>query len=186
MPAPPTDEEWMRRAIAGDAKAFAAVYEKWAPIIFRFLASRGAPLETARDLTQDIFLKLAERPELFHPDKRFSSWIFTVALNRLRNLKRDTFSRSFTSDAALLRQHPSGHVPAADNQVDEKNFLAALDAALEQLEETHRDVFLLRYKAQLSLAEIADILAIPEGTVKSRLFYALRKLAEKLKDFKPE
>jgi RNA polymerase sigma-70 factor (ECF subfamily) len=69
------------------------------------------------------------------------------------------------------------------NEVQDKIFMSAFDKSLVQLDEKHRDVFSLRHLQGFSLKEIADVLEINEGTVKSRLFYATKQLAEKLKEY---
>ena len=71
-----------------------------------------------------------------------------------------------------------------DKQLDRLNFKARLKEELEQLKEKHREVFTLRHEQGLSMKEIADILGINEGTVKSRLHYTTKYLAEKLVEFK--
>ena len=65
-------------------------------------------------------------------------------------------------------------------------FLHGLDEALKHLSETHREVFVLRYQEELSIKEISEIMTCSEGTVKSRIFYALRKLSQRLQAFDPK
>ena len=80
-------------------------------------------------------------------------------------------------------------VKSDDNVFDEVQnnmFMSAFDEGIAQLDDKHRDVFALRHLQGFSLKEIADVLEINEGTVKSRLFYATKQLAEKLKEFKLE
>lgn len=185
---PASDEELMRRIKAGDHKAFAELYDRWAPRLYAFILSRGHSRIVADDVLQDIFMKLAEKPQLFDINRRFSSWIFTVTLNKLRNLNRDAYAHTAVLKALHTPSSATDAGKTADalhHNIDRKVIKKALYEHLNHLEPHHREVVLMRYHDNLSLQEIAEILNIPEGTVKSRLFYALRLLAEKLKGFNP-
>jgi len=72
------------------------------------------------------------------------------------------------------------------NALDRSLFTARLTDALEELEDIHRTCFILRYQEELSIKEISEVMDCPEGTVKSRLYYALRKLSDKLQVFRPK
>lgn len=179
-----SDEELMRLAIEGNKKAFGVVYDRWAPRLAGFFLTRCGDQATAGDLTQEVFLRLAEKPTLFDPDRRFAPWIFAVALNRLRNHYRSA-NRVYIPVESLSQKNSDTHNASPDQQVDNARFASALERALNQLEPYHREVVLLRFREQLSLQEIAEVLGIPEGTVKSRLFYAIRYLGNALRAFKP-
>ncbi|MBW7936191.1 MAG: sigma-70 family RNA polymerase sigma factor, partial [Flavobacteriales bacterium] len=69
------------------------------------------------------------------------------------------------------------------DKLDKKTFLKMLEVELSLLDEKHRSTFLLRYQEEMSIKEISEVLGISEGTIKSRLFYTIRKLSEKLKVF---
>ena len=109
--------------------------------------------------------------------RRFSTWLYAVAGNQVKNEYRrlgrqqpppptdDFFGENFSEDF--------------DNQV----FAEHLHEALGELDEAQRQCFVLRYQEELSLKEIAEIMDCPEGTVKSRMFYTLKKLGNKLRAF---
>ena len=78
------------------------------------------------------------------------------------------------------------HHDFSDNRLDREVFQRSLKEAIEKLEEHHRLAFVLRYMEELSVKEIAEILELPEGTVKSRLFYATKKIMQALNEFTPE
>ncbi|MCC6724883.1 MAG: sigma-70 family RNA polymerase sigma factor, partial [Saprospiraceae bacterium] len=131
----------------------------------------------ADDFTQELFMKLVEKTAYFDPERRFSTWLYAVAGNMVKNEYRrlsrqqeappavDYFSENFSEDI--------------DNQIFEQHLYQALD----ELDETQRQCFVLRYQEELSMKEIAEILDCPEGTVKSRVFYTLKKLGTKLRAF---
>jgi len=136
----------------------------------------------SQDLVQDLFLRILEKHQLFDSQKRFYSWVYTIASNMVKTSYREKSFVDFESD-----QKNMGHlVHWSDNQNDISLFHDVLKQAIYQLEEFQRLPFILRYMEELSVKEIAEILEISEGTVKSRLFYATRKIAKALNEFTPE
>ena len=75
---------------------------------------------------------------------------------------------------------------SSDSDYDQSVFEHYLQKELDKMEAPHRECFLLRYQQELSIKEIAEIMDCPDGTVKSRIFYTLKKLSEQLEYFKPE
>lgn len=181
-----SDEDLMGRAAAGDRLAFAAIYDRWAERIFRFFKKMlWQNNDTAADFTQDLFLKIAEKPGAFNPQYRFSTWIYTLASNMCKNEYRKQSIRHHINaeESGLSRSLADHSAPGPEQRVDSDTFRHKLAQTLDSLSEEHRTVFVLRYKEELSIKEIAEIVQVSEGTVKSRLFYALRKISEQVKDF---
>jgi RNA polymerase sigma-70 factor (ECF subfamily) len=120
-------------------------------------------------------MKIIEKRDLYDAERRFSTWLYTVAGNMVKNEYRRLSRRQappplnegFTEDFSI----------GYDQQVFEKE----LAAALGQLDESQRQCFVLRFQEELSLKEIAEIQDCPEGTVKSRLFYTIKKLSSRLR-----
>lgn len=178
-----TDEQLMGLVIQGDSRAFGIIYDRYATRMMRyFYRMLGQDREKAEDFTQDLFTKLVEKPHLFDVTKTFSTWIFSVAHNMCKNEYRRLSVRKVMSkeepNPNLTRDE---HAEDVVRTLDKKTFEKMLGAELELLDENHRTTFLLRFQDELSIKEISEILGISEGTVKSRLFYTVRKLAEKLK-----
>jgi RNA polymerase sigma-70 factor (ECF subfamily) len=136
----------------------------------------------AQDLVQDLFLRILEKHRLFDSQKRFYSWMYTIASNMVKTSYRE---KSFV-DFDEGKQYMDHMVHWSDNQIDMSVFHDNLKQAISQLEEFQRLPFVLRYMEELSVKEIAEILQISEGTVKSRLFYATRKITKVLTEFTPE
>jgi RNA polymerase sigma-70 factor (ECF subfamily) len=143
--------------------------------------------EKAQDFLQDIFLKIVEKPYLFDCKKRFSTWVFTVANNMCKNEYRRLQVRqngsiyvgdfNTTEDDIVL--------PKIEQQIDNQHFKKMVVGELATMSEAKRSVFLLRYQEQFSIKEISEILQCSEGTVKSRLFYTTKALAQKLQAYNP-
>lgn len=183
------DEELMRRIQQGDTSAFDELYNRYGKrLLFYFFRELRGDEEKAQDFLQEIFLKIVEKPELFRIEKKFSTWMFTVAYNMCKNEYRRLEVREIIEDHLNIDQvsqsledeyHPF------EQKVDQKTFEKALSDELEKFDDGHRSAFLLRYQQNFSIREIGEILGCSEGTVKSRLFYTTQKLASKLKAFNP-
>lgn len=178
-----TDEDLMRLIAQGTSGAFDVLYERYARrLLYYFYRMLGQDEEKAQDFLHDLFLKIVERPHLFSAERRFSTWVFSVAHNMCKNEYRRLQVRR--AEPVEIDELPVDN-DSLPETIDRKAFAAMLDVELEELSEEHRTVFLLRYRENFSLREISDVLQCPEGTVKSRLFYALRRLATRLKSFNP-
>lgn len=180
-----TDEQLMEAVINGDARAFSLLYDRYAEKMVRyFYRMLGQDIEKAEDFAQDIFTKLIEKPHLFDTGKKFSTWLYSVANNMCKNEYRRLAVRKNTipgePDANRTKDENSEDVIAS---MDKKTFDKLLDIELGLLDEKHRSTFLMRYQEEMSIKEISEALDISEGTVKSRLFYTIKKLSEKLKVF---
>lgn len=173
-----SDEQLMRELATGCEPSFGELYDRYSERMHRyFFRMLGQDTHRADDFTQELFMKLVEKTAYFDPERRFSTWLYAVAGNMVKNEYRrlsrqpepptgiDFYGENFSEDF--------------DNQV----FAEHLTQALGELDETQRQCFVLRYQEELSVKEIAEILDCPEGTVKSRMFYTLKKLGNKLRAF---
>ncbi|MEM8907462.1 MAG: RNA polymerase sigma factor, partial [Bacteroidota bacterium] len=147
--------------------------------------------ERANDFTQDLFVKVIENVHRFDPQRKCSTWLFSIASNMCKNEYRRLERRNKHEEKLAYRTTAWATAEAeADSllgsKLDQQLFSQQLEAAIDQLEERHRECFLLRYREELSIREISQILDCPEGTVKSRLHYCLKKLSIKLKIFHPD
>jgi len=181
-----SDEALMTRMHKGDQQAFDLLYERYSQkLLSYFYRMLNHDEEKAQDMLQDIFVKLIEKPHLFDPQRRFSTWLFAVASNMIKNEYRSREVRRimvYPEDMGRLEVEGD----SLEAYIDLREFGNQLEDALVHLSETHREVFLLRYQEGLPLKEIGEIMACSEGTVKSRLHYALRNLAGHLKAFDPK
>lgn len=178
-----SDEDLMRCVVRGESAAFDVLYGRYSRrLLYYFWRMLGQDEDKAQDFLHDLFLKIVERPELFSLDRRFSTWVFSVAHNMCKNEYRRLQVRRTEAVEADDLPFDGDELP---DSIDRKNFAAMLELELEGIGEEHRTVFLLRYREHFSLREISEVLQCPEGTVKSRLFYTVRRLAARLKSFNP-
>lgn len=177
------DEELMALLSKGDKPAFDELYNRYSGVLFGYFNKMlWRDREKAQDLVHDIFAKIIVNPLAFDVSRSFKTWLFAVACNMCKNEYKRKEVRKNTSIGIDSHISVSSDTNVL-NEVQDRIFMSAFDESLIQLDDKHRDVFTLRHLQGFSLKEIADVLKINEGTVKSRLFYATKQLAEKLKEY---
>ena len=182
MSARDDDESLALRCREGDGAAFAALVIRFQrPIYNAAYRVLGNP-DDAADITQVVFLKLAERIDEYDTKYRFFSWIYRIALNESLNLlRRNGREQPLDEDAEL--PGPERADPAW--QASEAQRSRRIQAALMRMKVEDRAVITLRHFSECSYREIAQILELDEKTVKSRLFEARQRLKDMLKDLIP-
>lgn len=178
-----TDEALMLQVQRGDDRALTVLYERYGTRLLRyFYRMLWKDRERAQDFLHDLFVKVIENAARFQPERKFSTWLYSIAHNMCKNeYRKQAFRKAHGPAPSDESVENLGYAALQDQQ-----FKDALDGALEKLEEGDKHLFTLRYEAELSLEEIAAILECPEGTVKSRLFYLKKKLAGHLGAYHPE
>jgi len=140
--------------------------------------------QMAEDHLQDLFTKLAQRPESYDPSRPFQTWMFSVANNMCKNAYRH--NEVVRAAAVHLGNGTDREEAKGGVGVDRELFRGRLDEELDKLDPDHKATFVMRFHEDMAIKEIAAAFACSEGTVKSRLFYTLKKLAERLKEFDPK
>lgn len=182
-----TDEELMQIIAKGDSMAFNELYGRYSkPMVNYFCRMLWKDREKAQDFMHDLFSKIVHKPDSYDASRNFKTWLYSVANNMCKNEYRKQEVRKNTVNGVhenmLVVDESADSAKTADKGI----FTDMLNKELDQLEEVQKTTFLLRYKMDLSIKEIAEITETSEGTVKSRLFYTLKKLSEKLKMFDPK
>jgi len=176
-----SDAELARDALAGSEAAYRELVTRYATpavnFIFRFVRDRAL----AEDLAQEGFLRVYQRLHTFDPSRRFSSWFFQVLrnitidylrVNRLPTSSLDELAEEGNQGAAVDRESASPEQVAGQREL-----AAAMSAALARIRPEYREVVVLRYQEGLTQPEIAEILGLPSGTVKTYLHRARKELA---------
>lgn len=179
-----SDEALMSMVIDGNNNAFGLIYDRFFERLYRyFYRMLGANSEKATDFAQDLFVKIIEKPHNYNPEKKFAIWIFVLASNMCKNEYRSLEVRQRHIQTASFDSVSETKI---EQQLDNTQFKSDLIKEVHTLDEKHRDVFILRYEHELPIKEIATIVDCSEGTVKSRLFYSLKKLSDKLAIYNPK
>ncbi|MFN8374721.1 MAG: RNA polymerase sigma factor [Anaerolineae bacterium] len=174
----PTDEEYALGVQKGQLSDLTALVERHHHSLVGFLyRMTGGDRALAEDLVQETFLRVMHAIQHYQYPRPFKPWLYAIATN----IARDTFKRAENRRAADM---PDDEHLVSDERPeealvegDEERIVAQ---ALARLPEHQREVVILRYYQELSLAEIAEALDIPVGTVKSRLSIGLDRLRQML------
>ena len=179
-----SDEELMKLVCKQNNKAFEEIYKRYNnKIQFFFFRILNKDREKAKDFTHDLFIRIIEKSTLFNNSHKFSTWVYTIALNICKNELRKEKTANKYNEQISIEELVSNNKNLLED-IDLPFYKKQLYIALEELDESKRIAFILRYQEELSVKEIADILDCPEGTVKSRIFYAIEMLSKKLTTFK--
>lgn len=175
----------MDEVVKGNSRAFTELYDRYSkPMLNYFYRMLWQDKLKAEDFMQELFTKIIQKPHLFNSKLKFKTWIFSIANNMCKNEYRKQEVRKGSNND--LHENIIGEDASdAVKKVDQSLFNKRLKEELNLLSESHKQVFILRFKQGLSLKEIADVLDVSEGTVKSRVFYTLKKLSANLKEFNP-
>ena len=183
----------MIRFQSGDRTAFTLLVRRYQGPLFNFALRHLRSPPSAEEIVQDAFVRVVQNAADFKHEARFSTWLYTI----VRNLCIDQIRKK------ALRRHPSLDEPkrseegdgptlgeqTADARADVERENVAVEirerviAAVDKLPEEQREVFLMREVSNLPFKEIAEIVGVPENTVKSRMRYALERLQEALSDY---
>jgi RNA polymerase sigma-70 factor (ECF subfamily) len=170
---------WLPRHVRGDAAAFPALLAAYRRPIYAYLVRAGIAAAERDDLFQAIFLSVHRAAASYQPARALKPWLFTVAANAVRNHFRDCRSRRAVHSDQALPEVDDGQ-PDPARQLEGRETLAWLAAAIAGLPEKEREVLLLVAVADLAQQEAAEALSLPLNTVKTHLRRARLRLAEAL------
>jgi RNA polymerase sigma-70 factor (ECF subfamily) len=175
---PESDETLMARAMRGQSAPLATLVDRYyGPILGYLFRLVGGQRQVAEDLAQETFLRLMQQGT-YQPGRSFRPWIFAIATNLARDQLRATARHATEAEDALEAVEDDAPGPEALALAAEAGHAVA--AAFARLGAEYRAALLLRFYHGLSLHEIAEALAIPLGTVKSRLSVGTRRLRDLL------
>jgi RNA polymerase sigma-70 factor (ECF subfamily) len=175
-----SDDDLMLLARAGVEPAFEALVRRHQARMLRVAARYLGRVDLAPDAAQNAFIEIHRGLGRYQPRGRFSSFLYRVLLNQCRMARRSARAESAALDRAA--REPADGATLSDEQILARERQRDLDQAVAGLSEKLRSVVLLRYTAGLDYARIAETLDVPLGTVKRRMFDALRILHEKMQE----
>jgi RNA polymerase sigma-70 factor (ECF subfamily) len=170
----PEDSALMLRYRDGDVVAFEMLYQRHNNALYRYLVRLCHHRDTAEDIFQDVWGKIIKSRQNYRPTAKFSTFLYRVAHNCFIDHIRRNKRHSQSVDIEPDNQPDPGEQPEA--LAERSMAKRRLDAALRELPEEQRDVFLLHEEAGLNLDQIASVTGANRETAKSRLRYAVRKL----------
>jgi len=171
-----TDEELMNLCVEGSEEAFAELVKRYKPrivsVIYRYI---NDPIR-AQEIAQEVFVRVFVHREKYRRTARFSTWIFTIALNLTKNEIRHRVRHSRVMSIEALKEMGSNvgfflrdRSRGPDEKVEERELQEVVGSAIAELPTKYRDAVILRDIEGLSYEEVGEILSIPGGTVRSRI-----------------
>lgn len=155
--------------VGDDPAYFARLYDQYATDVLRVCYFYLSDREKAEDVCQDVFVRLMTTHPLLQPGRE-KSWLLKVALNRCRDLWRGAWLKR------VILGGPTFELIPAPDEFSRRDDQQAMMAAINQLPATFKEVILLHYYQGMNIAEIAQMLELPEGTISSRLSRGRKKL----------
>jgi RNA polymerase sigma-70 factor (ECF subfamily) len=172
-----SDEALIARIARGDRVAMEELYGRYRVPVYRFVLRMVRNATTAEDLNSDVFLDVWRQAGTFEGRSAVSTWLFSIArfkaLNALQRRPMEELDDEKTG--AIADQADDPEIALA-----KKDKAAVLRACLLKLSAEHREIVNLVYYQHKSVEDVAGIVGIPEATVKTRMFYARKKLSELL------
>lgn len=172
------DARLVDRTLAGDMRAFEELMQCYQrpvfDVAFRMLQDR----ETSSDITQSTFLAAFEKLGTYDSDYKFFSWIYRIAINQTLDYTRRNRVAETSAHLTVVEEQTEG----PDSELADKRTSVLVRKLLDDLQEDHQTVLVLRHYSELSYEEIAEVLEIPIKTVKSRLYSARQVLKSRLQE----
>jgi RNA polymerase sigma-70 factor (ECF subfamily) len=171
----------VQQTLQGDYAAFERIVDRYTPVIYSLAVRYLGREEDAEDAVQDIFLRAYDALGRFRLERRFYSWVYTIAVNHLKNI-RGKRTRRGTDNVLPYEDRvatASAQTPLADPEREfaRSEGVSLVRDAIDRLPSRYRDVLILRQIEELPVADVSQILDLPEGTVKTHLHRARQALA---------
>ncbi|MGE0490337.1 MAG: RNA polymerase sigma factor [Vulcanimicrobiota bacterium] len=179
-----SDENLMAEVVAGKLAALEPLIERYQNQLFAYAARVLNDREKAADVFQETFLRVFQKRHTYRLGAPFRPWLYRICLN----LCRDEFRRQKRGASVDLeaRQEVRDPGPGPAERTFRQDLSQQVRSAVMGLPEKQQKVFLLVHYQGLSYPEVAEVLEIPVGTVKSRMFHASKRLAEELQELRAE
>jgi RNA polymerase sigma-70 factor (ECF subfamily) len=173
-----SDEVLIGRIASGDRLAMQVLFARHHVRVFRFVLRVVRDQSAAEDLISEVFLDVWRQAGRFEGRSAVSTWLLAIARFKALSALRKRPDEALDEEAAAAIEDPSDDPEVA---VAKKDRSVVIRKCLEKLSVEHRQIIDLVYYHEKSVEEVAEIVGIPENTVKTRMFYARKKLAELLK-----
>lgn len=172
-----TDEVLFERLVRGDMRAFDALYERFERQLFGFIRAQLSDVAEAEDVLHEAFMAVLRERDKRSEMRSFRAWLYQVAhhlcSNRVRSRKRAV---GLVEDA---KHAPKSDPPGAHEALEKQERARHLEAAIERLPKSMHELYRLRASGMTN-EEVAEILAVPIGTVKSRMHELVKRLKEEV------
>jgi RNA polymerase sigma-70 factor (ECF subfamily) len=168
-----SDEALIGAIAAGDRRAMQVLYARHNVQIYRFVLRFTNDSSLAEDIVSEVFIDVWRGAQGFKAKSQVSTWMLAIARNKALSALRCRSYERLDEDAAMAIADPAGD---AETTVDQRDRSAVVRQCLSQLSTLHREVLDLVYYHEKSVDEVAEIVGAPVNTVKTRMFYARKRM----------
>jgi len=180
----PEEQRWVARFQAGDPAAFARIMNHYEPYVLGLLWRMTGDRAKAEDLCQESFIRILKGLPHFRGESSLKTWIFRIAHNTATDLFRSAKPEAEPLEEADSSSSSDGG-PGPLEKIEGDQLRRRLEAAMELLPELPRTILHLFYWDDLPVVQIASVLKLPEGTVKTHLFRGRKALRESVQRYLP-
>lgn len=182
------DQKLIALARGGNQKAFETLLKKYRNLVYHLMLKMVRNPQEAEDLCQEAFIKAFNALSSFNEEFAFSTWLMKIATNNCIDHLRKRKLRTYSIDEPLqykdeqVQVELPDHDPTPDRQLLNQERRKLIDNAIQSLPPRYRHVIILRHQEEKSYEDIAEILKLPLGTVKARIFRAREMLNKKIRN----
>jgi len=183
------EKEVIKRAISGDQEAYSLILRSYRDAVFGLVYRIIRDREEADDITQETFIRAFKSLRYYTPKYALSTWLFRIATNRCIDHLRKRKIRTISLDQGMKTEKGElrREIPDTSSRPDElffqKRRVVSIEQAIGSLPPKYKEVIYLKHNEERTYEEIAQILNLPLGTVKVRIFRTRELLKKKLKSF---
>lgn len=189
--AEPNDGDIIKRCLSGESNSYEILVNRYQRPIYNLAYRISGNEADAQDIAQEAFVKAYQSLQSYNPQYSFKSWLFRITQNlsidQLRKKSRHShisMNQEIEDESGdSLQKEWEDHSPNARTQLMEKQKGERIEQMIQSLPEPYKSVIILRHVEEMQLEEIAQLLSIPLGTVKTNLYRARNLMKDKLKEF---
>lgn len=180
---PAEDLSLVESVLRGDGEAFRALVSRFQSLVAGVAWRHGVRREDIEDVVSEVFFKVYRNLHQYRPDYPFSTWLYRLTANHVVDLARRAHKERGRSE---MPEQVADTAAGPEEKIEDRERATLLRAALSEIDARYREVILLVYVEGMKVDEVARILALPEGTVKTRLMRGREGLRKTLARRHPE
>lgn len=172
------DQKLVEKALLGEVAAFRQLVEKYQRFAYRVAYRFVGTVGDAEDITQETFIRLWKNLSRYKPEIRMTTWLYKIVTNLCLDFLKSRYHRETRRTQGLVDHRAMRSEPSADQAMVDEELRAAMEQLSEELSPKQKAVFILRDLEEVSMPDIAAILSMSPGQVKSNLYYARKQMCE--------
>jgi RNA polymerase sigma-70 factor (ECF subfamily) len=178
------EETLIQSALAGNSSSFEVLVHRYQDRLYTAMISVVGTADEAEDVVQEAFIQAYLKLDTFQQNSRFFTWLYRIAFNfALARRRRHRGHLSLDEGREASGSEPTSRIESPDNRMTRSEDVGLVHQALAKVSEDHRSILVLREMEDMAYEEIADVLGISIGTVRSRLNRARLALKQQLEKF---